>query len=101
MCTRLARSTICLCLILTSAIAIAGQSRTSASEKSYLRARQVLDAGIQALGGNEAFRITEDISIKFSSQAFEQGQSGNPEAPYEVRREEGARIIELRSNRSL
>jgi glyoxylase-like metal-dependent hydrolase (beta-lactamase superfamily II) len=101
MCTRLALRTICLCLILTSAIATNGQSRTNASDKSYLRARQVLDSGLQALGGNEAFRITEDISIKFSSQAFEQGQSGNPEQPFEVRREEGTRIIDLRSNRSL
>jgi glyoxylase-like metal-dependent hydrolase (beta-lactamase superfamily II) len=55
---------------------------------------------MQALGGAEAFRNTEDISIKFSGQAFEQGQSGNPEAPYEVRREQGTRIIDIRGNRS-
>jgi glyoxylase-like metal-dependent hydrolase (beta-lactamase superfamily II) len=100
MCVRLALSTICLCLILTSAIATAGQSRIGVSETSYLRARQVLESGIQALGGSEAFRNTEDISIKFSGQAFEQGQSGNAEAAYYVRREEGTRIIDLRGNRS-
>jgi glyoxylase-like metal-dependent hydrolase (beta-lactamase superfamily II) len=98
---RVALGTICFCLTLTSPIVTGGQSRTSVSETSYLRARQVLESGIQALGGTEAFRKTEDISIKFSGQAFEQGQSGNPDAQYEVRREEGARIIDIRGNRSL
>jgi glyoxylase-like metal-dependent hydrolase (beta-lactamase superfamily II) len=100
MCIRLALSTLCLCLILTGGIAAAAQSRTSISETSNSRARQVLESGIQALGGSEAFHKTDDISIKFSGQAFEQGQSGNPEAQYEVRREEGTRIIDFRGNRS-
>jgi glyoxylase-like metal-dependent hydrolase (beta-lactamase superfamily II) len=97
---RLALSTVCFCLILTSAIATVAQSRTAVSETSYARARQVLESGIQALGGTEVFRKTDDISIKFSGQAFEQGQSGNPEAQYEVRREAGTRIIDIRGNRS-
>jgi glyoxylase-like metal-dependent hydrolase (beta-lactamase superfamily II) len=97
---RVALSSICFLVTLASAIDIAGQSRTGVSETSYLRARQVLESGIKALGGNEAFRNTEDISIKFSGQAFEQGQSGNAEAPYFVRREEGTRIIDLRGNSS-
>jgi len=100
MCIRFTFSTICLCLILTSATNTSSQSRTELSEKSYLRARQVLESGIRALGGSEAFRNAEDISIKFSGQAFEQGQSGNPEAAYYVRREEGTRIIDIRGNRS-
>ena len=100
MCIRVALNTVCFCLILTSAIAAAGQSRTSVSETSYSRARQVVESGMQALGGTEALRNTEDISLKFTGQVFEQGQSGNPEAPYEIRREEGTRIIDLRGNRS-
>ena len=97
---RLAFSSICFLLLLTIVIPAAGQSRTNVSETSNLRARQVFESGMQALGGAEAFRNTEDISIKFSGQSFEQGQSGNPEATYYVRREEGSRIIDIRGNRS-
>jgi len=100
MCIRFASTTICLCLILLTAINSPSQSRTNVSEKSYSRARHVLDSGIQALGGNDAFRNTEDISIKYSGKAFEQGQSANPEAAYYARPEEGTRIIDIRGNRS-
>jgi hypothetical protein len=70
------------------------------SETSYVRARQVLDSGLRALGGSDAFRSVEDISIKFSGRAFEQGQSANPEAQYYVRPQEGRRIIDVRGKRS-
>ena len=94
-------STICLCLILSASCpSTSAQSAKSVSEDSYKRARQVLDAGMLALGGSETFRSTEDISIKYSGKAFEQGQSANPKAPYYARPEEGIRIIDIRGNRS-
>lgn len=94
-------STICLGLMLSlSCLSTAAQSTKGVSEDSYKRARQVLDGGVQALGGSDAFRSTEDISIKYSGKAFEQGQSANPEAPYYVREEEGMRILDIRGRRS-
>lgn len=94
-------STICLCLILNASCPSSlAQSAKGVSEDSYKRARQVLDAGVLALGGSDTFRKTEDISIKYSGKAFEQGQSANPKAPYYVRQEEGMRILDLRGNRS-
>jgi hypothetical protein len=93
-------STICLGLILSACPSTSAQSAKGVSDSSYKRARQVLDAGMLALGGSDAFRKTEDISIKYSGKAFEQGQSANPKAPYYVRQEEGMRIIDFRGNRS-
>jgi glyoxylase-like metal-dependent hydrolase (beta-lactamase superfamily II) len=94
-------SAICLCLILSaSAVSIFAQSAKGVSENSYEKARQVLDSGMQALGGSDAFRRTEDISLRFSGSAFELGQSASPDAPYYVRPEEGTRIIDIRGNRS-
>ncbi|HKR60363.1 MAG TPA: hypothetical protein VJS64_11570, partial [Pyrinomonadaceae bacterium] len=94
-------SSICFCLVLViSGASICAQSANGFSEKSYKRARQVLDDGVRALGGNDIFRSTEDISIRYSGKAFEQGQSANPKAPYYVRHEEGMRILDVRSNRS-
>lgn len=94
-------NTICLGLILSACPFTSAQSAKGVSDSSYKRARQVLDAGILALGGSDVSRKTEDISIKYSGKAFEQGQSANPKAPYYVRQEEGTRIIDLRGNRSL
>jgi glyoxylase-like metal-dependent hydrolase (beta-lactamase superfamily II) len=88
-------------MLIASVASTSAQSAKGISEKSYTRARQVLDAGIRALGGSEAFRSTEDISIEYSGRAFEQGQSANPQAPYYVRQESGTRIIDLRGKRSL
>lgn len=94
-------SAICLCLMLSaSGPSASSQSANGVSESSYKRARQALDAGMQALGGSDTFRSTEDISIRYSGKAFEQGQSASPEAPYYVRQEEGMRIIDIRGKRS-
>lgn len=91
------------CAILVLAlvsVSTAAQQPRSVSQRSYDGARRILDKGIQALGGVEKFRLVEDISIKYDTKAFELGQSANPEAPLEVRREEGIRVIDLREKRS-
>ena len=88
-----------LVLVLVS-VSTAAQQRGSLSQRSYNDARRILDKGIQALGGVEKFTLVEDISIKYDTKAFELGQSANPEAPLEVRREEGIRVIDLRQKRS-
>ena len=93
-------SAICLSLILSSPNATSAQLARGVSETSYVRARQVLDSGLRALGGSDAFRSVEDISIKFSGRAFEQGQSANPEAQYYVRPQGGRRIIDIQGKRS-
>ncbi|HET6891205.1 MAG TPA: MBL fold metallo-hydrolase [Pyrinomonadaceae bacterium] len=94
-------STICLCLILiASGAPTSAQSAKGLSENSYKRARQVLEAGLRALGGSDTFQSTEDISVKYRGKVFEQGQSANPEASYDVRQEEGIRIIDIRGKRS-
>ena len=86
--------------LLSVSVSINAQRAKSVSENSYQHARQVLDAGVLALGGSDKFRSTEDISIRYSGKAFEQGQSANPEAPYYVRQEEGTRIIDIGGKRS-
>ena len=94
-------TTICLCLMLSaSCLSTSAQSTKSVSEDSYKRARQVLDAGLQALGGIEAIRRIDDISVKYTAKALQQGQSANPDAPYDVGQEEGMRVIDLRGART-
>lgn len=76
------------------------QPAKSVSEKSYRKARQVLDTGIYALGGRENFGKIQNISLKFQTQEFDQGQSANPSAAYYVRQTEGLRFIDFRGERS-
>jgi glyoxylase-like metal-dependent hydrolase (beta-lactamase superfamily II) len=76
------------------------QSPKSVSENSYERARQILESGMRALGERDAFRSAEDIYVRFRGRALEQGQSANPVAPYDVRQEEGIRILDIRGRRA-
>lgn len=94
-------STICICLMLSaSGASTSAQSAKGVTENSYQRAREVLDSGMRALGGRDAFRSAEDISVRFTGRSFEQGQSATPEAPYYVRHEEGKRIIDILGRRT-
>jgi hypothetical protein len=83
-----------------AAIKIRQDLGQSISEKSYQDARRVLDEGLQALGAIEVFRRIDDISLKHTSKAFQQGQSANPDASYDVGEEQGLRVIDLRGARS-
>lgn len=76
------------------------QQSNSVSELSYRRARRILDAGLQALGGTERFGRADDISLKYTAKWFEVGQSANPAAPYDVRQEDGTLVIDLHGGRS-
>jgi glyoxylase-like metal-dependent hydrolase (beta-lactamase superfamily II) len=56
----------------------------SVSEKSYEKARQVLDAGLVALGGVEAIRAAEDVSIKGKGVAYARNQSVGVLPPFDA-----------------
>src|ERR1044072_1725601 len=77
-------STRILLAVLIACVLSSAQSGQSFSEKSYQESRRVLDSGLQALGGVETFRRIDDISLKYTSKAFQQGQSANPDASYDA-----------------
>lgn len=86
--------------MLIACVSSSAQPGQSFSEKSYQESRRVLDASLQALGGIETFRRVDDISLKYTSKAFQQGHSANPDASYDVGEEQGLRVIDLRGARS-
>ena len=49
--------------------------RESATEKSYARAREVLEAGIKAMGGLDALRAINNISREMSGVRTDEGQA--------------------------
>ncbi|OLE55043.1 MAG: hypothetical protein AUG51_05260 [Acidobacteria bacterium 13_1_20CM_3_53_8] len=76
-----------------------GQQRKSFSLQSYERARGVVDAAIQAMGDMKGVQALGDLSMQYSAQAVEIGQSANPEAPFYVTEASGTRVIDFRGKR--
>lgn len=54
------------------------QSPTSFGAQSYLRAREVLDAGVKAMGGLEALRATKTVRRQMSGDWIGSGQHPRP-----------------------
>src|SRR6185503_17458437 len=78
------------------AFAQRGQSIT---EKSYARARRILDDALQAVGNKNSDAI-QDILLKYRAKAIELGQSASPDKPQYVTEAEGTRVIDYRGKRA-
>ena len=87
-------------LVLPSGIALSQPQGKSASERSYLEARKVLDAGIAAMGGLEALRGIKNVSRKGNGTVYNQGQSLKPDAPYTTRPIEVATVTDFAGKRN-
>lgn len=90
-----------LILILTAlpGFVFAQQKSQSASEKSYKRAREVLEAGIEAHGGLENLRAIQDFTLKESGKNFLVDQSPSPDPPFLSTPLEETTIIDLKNGR--
>ena len=89
-----------LSAVCAPAIAQKGGSKSGTlSEKSYARAREVLEAGLRALGGVEAIRAAEDVSVKMSGQGFARNQSVSIEGAYDRARHDESLYIDVRNRR--
>lgn len=90
---------IVFALLLSTMPAVA-QRTTAFSESSYRHASQVLERGLEALGGSKNFQLIEDISYKSKARISERGQSINPNGPAYIRPLEGEGVIDLQGKRS-
>jgi glyoxylase-like metal-dependent hydrolase (beta-lactamase superfamily II) len=74
------------------------QQAKSSSEKSFIEARRVLDAGIEALGGREALQKVEDFSVKWKGINYARNQSLSPDTPYFKADVEGSGLYDSKRN---
>jgi glyoxylase-like metal-dependent hydrolase (beta-lactamase superfamily II) len=58
------------------------QQKIGAADKSYQRARQTLEAGIQALGGLEAIAAIKSFTIVERANGYDAAQNPTPGPPY-------------------
>jgi glyoxylase-like metal-dependent hydrolase (beta-lactamase superfamily II) len=69
----------CLCLFTMALVQTAkAQQSKSLAEQSYTRAREVLEAGIKAMGGMEGVRAVSDVTRELSGARSDQGQGMQP-----------------------
>jgi glyoxylase-like metal-dependent hydrolase (beta-lactamase superfamily II) len=76
------------------------QEPKTLTDSSFEQAREVLDRGIQALGGLKNIQAVEDISFRFTGKVPEIGQSASPDAPLYVRPVDGEGVIDIRGKRT-
>lgn len=98
----LARAAVAVLLaaLCTPAIAQGKQSnQLSPLVESNLRARKIVDSALEAMGGREALRKIESISLKFDGEVVQRHQSRRPEPPYERTRSWGEIAADLKNNK--
>jgi Metallo-beta-lactamase superfamily len=71
----------------------------SVSERSYARARRVLEAGLEALGGLEAMREAGDVWTKAEGRSYARNQSLRVSAPYDAMERDETLYIDVRNRR--
>lgn len=79
----------------------AQRSPATGSLSSYNRARQVLDAGVEALGGIEAIRASQDVKVVVKGHSYARNQSLAVNAPYDKMTRDETLYIDLRNRRYL
>lgn len=81
-------------------LAAAGPLLGGSTAASYKEARQVLDAGIKAMGGIEALQAVKDLRRVGAGTGYNQGQSLLPDAPLTTRAVEITTVQDFARGRS-
>jgi glyoxylase-like metal-dependent hydrolase (beta-lactamase superfamily II) len=97
-----------LCLTLLLPVCLATAQQRSITEKSYAQAREVLEAGIKAVGGAESLQAIADVTRELTGVRTDEGQGMQPVASSERERPpvtntyaKGTSLRDLRGGRSM
>ena len=77
----------------------ASRSAAAGSLQSYARARQILDAGVEALGGIDAIRAGQDLKAVIKGYSYARNQSLSVNAPYDKMTRDETLYIDLKNRR--
>ncbi|HEY0005142.1 MAG TPA: MBL fold metallo-hydrolase [Pyrinomonadaceae bacterium] len=97
---------LCLFLFIIPALAQRRAQRAAArtaatvgSAQSYRKARQALDAAIDALGGLDAIRAAEDVTVKVQGYSYARNQSVRVQPPYDAETRDEMLFLDVRNRR--
>jgi glyoxylase-like metal-dependent hydrolase (beta-lactamase superfamily II) len=91
---------ICFCLM-QLAVTILGQDTKSISPESALKARQVLESGINAMGGIDALQALQDVTREMNGTLLNPGQGVNPASPLKTSSYKVTSLRDLRGQRAI
>jgi glyoxylase-like metal-dependent hydrolase (beta-lactamase superfamily II) len=89
-------------LVLSTVLVVSAQKKMTAgvwSSQSHARAMKVIEAGIEALGGLEAIREAQDVSLKISGFSYARNQSVAVNPPYDKMTRDENLFIDVRNRR--
>ncbi len=86
-------------MVLVSALAAAAPNPETLSERSETRARKVLDAAVQAIGGAEALQAIESFRLELEGETMPRLQMPTPEPPCPAGKLSEILVFDLAKNR--
>lgn len=70
-----------LSLLLVTTLGMAAENPETLAERSQTRARKVLDAAVEAIGGADALQGIETVKMQLQGDTWPRLQMPTPEAP--------------------
>ncbi|HET8622271.1 MAG TPA: MBL fold metallo-hydrolase, partial [Gemmatimonadales bacterium] len=92
------RSTFQAALALLLFSVAPANAQQTAAVRSYGEARAVVDRAVEAVGGLQALRGLENISVDLEGYGFARNQSAKPEPPYDRNPRKGTFILDNKRN---
>jgi len=93
------RVTMTLLAATVLAVPLAAQNPETAVERSHERAKKVLDAAVDAIGGRAAVDGVKAVRIRLSGETTPRFQTTTPAPPYAPGRYQEETVIDLEQNR--
>jgi glyoxylase-like metal-dependent hydrolase (beta-lactamase superfamily II) len=93
------RITMTLLVAIVLAAPLAADNPETAVERSHERAKRVLDAAVDAIGGRAAVEGVKAVRIRLGGEQFPRFQSVTPEPPHTPGRYQEETVIDLEQNR--
>ncbi|HEV8525175.1 MAG TPA: hypothetical protein VGQ71_11795, partial [Terriglobales bacterium] len=93
------RSVPLLAALVCLSLAGLAYAADTAVKNSYDKARKVLDAGVQAVGGPEALQQIENVSFKMRGTFSPRLQMDTPEPPFNIGSREESTTLDLKNGR--
>src|SRR5688572_6077928 len=90
-----------LSLAFITAVAVAAENPETLAERSQARARQILDAAVEAMGGAEAIQAVDTVRLNLKGQTYPRLQMPTPEPPFEPGQFDETLLFDLKNNRLL
>ena len=86
-------------LLFVSSIAVAAENPETLTERSQSKAREVLDAAVEAIGGAEALQAIHTVKLQLEGKTWPRLQMTTPQPPYEPGSFRESLLFDLRNNK--